>query len=138
MPRVKKRTKLRRDLTDHHVTQLLTGFDFFGDAFGKGKPNLEDMRDAWDSLRDELLPKFIAENPGERPFAWWKFDAPEPRRQLIHRYSDESKAKVLEHSGAEDLRLLLAAYDNKPEPEPELDYLKRNGLLTPTELAHDN
>jgi hypothetical protein len=36
----------------------------------------EKMRVAWEANRDTLLPDFIEQNPGRRPFIWWKFDAP--------------------------------------------------------------
>lgn len=34
---------------------------------------------AWADVRDELLPAWIREHPGTRPFAWWECDAPELR-----------------------------------------------------------
>ncbi|WP_033336892.1 hypothetical protein [Thioalkalivibrio thiocyanodenitrificans] len=37
------------------------------------------MRLDWQRHRDVLLPEWIKANPGTRPYAWWKFDAPEPR-----------------------------------------------------------
>jgi len=40
------------------------------------------MRKGWKVLRGELLPKWIAEHPGTRPYAWWVFDAPERRRRI--------------------------------------------------------
>jgi hypothetical protein len=36
---------------------------------------------AWGDVRDELLPQWIREHPGTRPFAWWEQEAPEPRRE---------------------------------------------------------
>jgi hypothetical protein len=34
---------------------------------------------AWAEMRDELLPAWIKEHPGTRPWAWWEQEAPEPR-----------------------------------------------------------
>lgn len=86
MPRVKRRTKRRRTgYTDAHIRQLLTGHEWFGDAFGRddrGTLDVDAMREAWEALRGELLPKWIAEHPGTRPYAWWVFDAPERRRRI--------------------------------------------------------
>ncbi|WP_232199382.1 hypothetical protein [Thioalkalivibrio thiocyanodenitrificans] len=39
----------------------------------------ERMRRDWERHRDQLLAEWSATNAGTRPFAWWKFDAPEPR-----------------------------------------------------------
>ncbi|MCC6228523.1 MAG: hypothetical protein IT432_04775 [Phycisphaerales bacterium] len=44
--------------------------------------DLDLARRAWEELRDELLPEFIREHPLTRPWAWWRFDAPEPRSPL--------------------------------------------------------
>ncbi len=33
-------------------------------------------RRLWNELRDELLPGWIADHPGTRPWAWWSFDGP--------------------------------------------------------------
>ncbi len=36
----------------------------------------------WTEAREELLPKWIRENPCTRPYMWWEVDAPEPRRRV--------------------------------------------------------
>lgn len=41
----------------------------------------EPMPPPWEDVRDELLPAWIREHPGTRPFAWWQEEAPEPRRE---------------------------------------------------------
>ena len=40
------------------------------------------LRAVWVEHREEILEDFIDENPGRRPWAWWKYDAPEPRLRL--------------------------------------------------------
>ena len=87
MPRVKRRTKRRKTgYTEAQVDHLLTGHDMFGDGFGtdgpSGECNVDAMHAAWLDLRDKLLRQWIAEQPGTRPYAWWRFDAPEPRRRI--------------------------------------------------------
>ena len=37
------------------------------------------LRDAWDVRRDDLLARWRRDHPGERPWAWWVFDADEER-----------------------------------------------------------
>ena len=36
----------------------------------------------WRELREAVLTAWGAARPGSRPWAWWQFDAPEPRRTL--------------------------------------------------------
>jgi hypothetical protein len=85
MPRgVRRRAKPRDEWTREQRQQLITGFEFFGKGFGRegsiNRPlNLDLAREAWNELRAELLPEFIASKPFSRPWAWWQFDAPEPR-----------------------------------------------------------
>src|SRR5262249_38366366 len=87
MPRgVRRRAKARDDWTREQRRQLLDGHEFFGKGFGRPwsihRPlDLDLARVAWNELRAEILDEFIANNPGHRPWAWWQFDAPEPRRQ---------------------------------------------------------
>jgi hypothetical protein len=81
-------TKRRRRGYEHRATldsertreHLLTGQDW---SVLDG-PLLDDgaLRLAWEQLRDELLAEHVAEHPGSRPWAWWRWDAPEPRRQV--------------------------------------------------------
>lgn len=41
------------------------------------------MKSDWERNRETLMAEFIAAYPGERPYAWWLFDAPrEPVRQI--------------------------------------------------------
>jgi hypothetical protein len=64
-------------------------------------PETIDLRDdpaawsaVWAELRDELLPQFIAENPGRRPAAFWTWDAPEDVD-----LDEESEVEVLHAAG---------------------------------------
>jgi len=47
-------------------------FDRFTRKFGK----------EWAKHKKEIMPGWINEHPGTRPWAWWKFDAPEMRKRL--------------------------------------------------------
>ena len=40
----------------------------------------DELRAAWNEVRDEILAAWIATAPGTRPSHWWRFDA--PRQQL--------------------------------------------------------
>ena len=56
---------------------LLTAVIYLRDESDRAlvRPLLDGLQQAWKRRRDELLPAFIAENPGTRPWAWWAFDA---------------------------------------------------------------
>ncbi len=84
--RARRRHGRRQPLSKAQRSWLLWGHD--GDA----KPTLEDhlartapnvVRHLWREHRAELLPEFIAEHPGRRPHAWWRFDAPERSRKRL-------------------------------------------------------
>ena len=84
MPRVLRRPHDRnKGYTDADVRHLQTGCGFFV-TFGRRDEfavTQEDVADAWAELRDDLLPPWIADHPGTRPWAWWAFTAPERRRR---------------------------------------------------------
>lgn len=96
MPRANKRRPkrraLRRDANDEDLFQLVSGGRYF-------EPLLPDdvLAELWELWRDELMaawlgtgpwPALLIEcwpsvkanaKPGTRPYAWWRFDSPEPR-----------------------------------------------------------
>jgi len=78
MPRRPRRLKkLRVPISEHLKKYLLTGEhtneDF--EVFLLLKDWVK-LKAIWNSHREELMPEFIEENPGKRPWAWWRFDAP--------------------------------------------------------------
>jgi hypothetical protein len=155
MPRVSRRSKRRTaGYTDQHIQQLLTGVTLscmsgFG-AIHKGIGDEGGMRAAWNELRDQLMPQWIAEHPGTRPYAWWKFDLPERRRRtdgVIHPFDDPVRNTEVELRAAQHPQFREFAFDlfyGKPRClftqddfgatyEGELAYLDRLNLLTPEE-----
>lgn len=40
-------------------------------------------KDLWRQHRADILSEFIREHPGQRPSAWWRYDAPEPGRRRL-------------------------------------------------------
>jgi len=153
MPRLKRKDKKRvRGYGESRaVRRALIGgsyFAFMDDLrFGPGPTLGHDVAvEAWAELRDELLPAFIVEHPGQRPWAWWECEAPEPRRridELPHPFKDDRREAQL----AEDRRnpdyalheLEYSLYFGLPGLwvlesdgdgyEPEKDCLHRLGLL---------
>jgi hypothetical protein len=65
----------RADAPDECATRWL-------DVFIGSQGTAAVARACWEAVRDELLSEWIAEYPGTRPWAFWEFDAPEPRLRL--------------------------------------------------------
>jgi hypothetical protein len=92
--RKKKRSKRPGQAQQWQIEYLLFGFytvpggqrsirKGLGLLYGEPAPT------PWGEVRDDLLPKWIMERPGSRPWAWWQEEAPEPRRE------DESELEFL-------------------------------------------
>jgi hypothetical protein len=105
--------------------------------------NDEQKRQRWEEHRDELLAEWGAAHPATRPWAWWRYEALEPRQCV---------------SGAELLLPTLApgdwqwcwkedfgipgfvqcrpdGFDGLPEVESEAAYLDRHRLLSRAERS---
>lgn len=147
MPTIRGRTRgWRRDeMGDEHRRVLLTGHDY-GSVF----QDASERRGTWDELRDELLPTWIAANPGTRPWAWWAFDAPERRQRVngLHPFDNPERfaqlkrlhadASVQTRSAQTALffgkpRMLITRDDFTAKYETEPQYLRRLDLLTEAE-----
>lgn len=115
MPRPAKRQRTRRNMPMTRLGRLheLThGYSFFDDdAFA----DEDDMREGWESVREGMLPNWIRDHPGTRPYAWWKFDSP---------------VRVTWHTRVGEHAFVSVAGG---APEPQRDFLERFGLLTQTE-----
>lgn len=116
MPRVKRREKRRTEgYTQGHRIQLENGFDFTpveSGGFGKwhvppSRQTFDDdaCRQGWHDLGDDILAEWIIELPRTRPWAWWRYDAPEPRPE------GETEAAYLERLG------LLTEYETECSDE---------------------
>ena len=57
-----------------------------GDSFGLGSafPDDDAEREAWAAHRDAVLQEHIEQNPGSRPYAWWRHSSPQSRDEQIH------------------------------------------------------
>ena len=86
---------------------------------GFGPETEEELQAGWLWVRDTLLPAYIASRPGQRPWAWWEFQAPEPRRRV---------PPPPEKPGRKPMPSMLAGYR-----ESSLEYLTRLDLLSAAE-----
>ena len=104
--------------------ELLNGRAFFGPS------PTELLREAWAAWGKWITAQWIETFPGTRPFAWWLCDAPGERRTTD--YFDR------EHASGRDSMLIhgiLYTCSLPPKQESEVDYLRREGLLSAEEEA---
>jgi len=91
------RRATRTQIPDGAILQLATGWDFFGDGWGRelGPSELSQMRDAW---RDPSIRRAVqkrteaAHGPGVRPFAYFLF-APDGRDSRVLTAVDVREAR---------------------------------------------
>ncbi len=151
MPVLKRRPRLRStpamELTIWRRDKLITGYSWDFLLQPREMPLCdEDLRVVWETNRVAVLAYVFGEynayalrwKPYQknhfRPWAWWKWDAPEPRRVLSVRPDIDASAeglndplKQIHHADSwESLGIAVV--------EAEVDYLARLGLLTETEL----
>lgn len=111
---------------------------------------IDEHKVLWKNARDTVLEKFVAEHPCRRPWAWWRFDSPEPRRRIggTGKSTHESMNFApgfsfgLPTSWTKliDVELKLAKKndlidpDDPPTFESQASYLQRHNLLAPEEI----
>lgn len=79
MPRVaRKQMRARTEYGEWHRYHLRTGHAFFVEDL----KTEADERECWEALKDEVMAEWVQENPGTRPWAWWKYEEPERRRRI--------------------------------------------------------
>jgi hypothetical protein len=126
MPRPLKRGLARSNFAgERTIEKLLGGHDW---PFLEGPLLDEDqLREVWEEMGDSLLADFIAEKPGCRPWAWWVFDATEPRRR-----TGDAPDPIGDELWFGKPRLTRGV-PPKDAYESERAYLDRLGLLTDEE-----
>jgi len=97
-------------------------------------------REAWECLRDELLPDWIVEYPGSRPAAWWEFDSPGRRERIDGEPCPGDVAEYPKYPQGYELGVPLQSVFTWPVEreagyESQRDFLTRHNLLTESEVA---
>lgn len=132
------RSAAQPEVPDWHRQLLIDGnWKAAADAGGLDAflTRLEDHRRAWARIGAELVAEYRKKNSGCRPWAWWIFDAPEPRRMI----GGSGKPRVFEKDflGAVTFgipRCILGEKPKKPARfESQAEFLQRHGLLTAAE-----
>ncbi len=143
MPRKKFSDKRRSTLTDGQMSYLRTGVFPPGDAgIYFFKIDDEKVKAAWESVGADLVAECVKRSPGTRPWAWWRFDAPETRKRLGGRGTLRNKIALLDFGMPKlglnwiipaDVRVGINAIPvdpaNPPSFESSANYLRRLGLL---------
>jgi hypothetical protein len=97
----------------------------------------------WAIHRDAILSAWIAEHPGTRPWAWWKFEAAEPRRCVVgaellmstREPTDWEFVWRAAHGVPAFLQSRPSGYLGLPTVESQATYLDRLGLLAAEERS---
>lgn len=80
MPRVRRRSKHRPDVPDEAYVELLSNGHHWPFVFNRDTLTDEELADLWAEFGERVTAEHIAEHPCTRPWGWWKFEMPEPRR----------------------------------------------------------
>lgn len=71
----------------------------------------ESIRQAWSECRSQLLPAWIRNHPGTRPWGWWRHEAPEHRRRVDGKpHPFEYRPRILYVANSGSTELQRAAY----------------------------
>lgn len=133
MPRKRRASKRKRtELTWAQLSELILGpgenIEYSSRVLGPYYPNRsafdseEQAREVWLEHREQFEQYCPGSCPGHRPWGWWQFEAPEPRR-ILGWVQDEPS--VISADGTLGGR--------SPVLEDEEEYLRRLGLLRPDE-----
>jgi hypothetical protein len=87
-------------------------------------------RQLWREHGSAVLAAWIRARPGTRPAAWWRCDAPEPRRRLAGVGEPKLNGR---HLGV-PAEWFSVDPENPPLFESEPAFLRRHGLLQPGEV----
>ena len=136
MPRVRRRAHRQRAAwTDQHRMHLQRGYSFFaGEGFARN-PDIEQVRAAWNDLRDEIMAAWIEQRPGTRPWGWWAFDGPGRRERIdgsVHPF-DKPNFQGERRLSFGKPATMRTVDDFEAVYESEVDYLRRHDLLEPSE-----
>jgi hypothetical protein len=118
----RKKTAKKRALNRDETKWFLTGA-FSMDDIGRDEDR---ARTIWGEIRSAVLSAWVS-LPGSRPFAWWKFEAPEPRLCITDKHIYDVRPSIPKKYcfGLP----VIHDHRGRMEFETEHDYLVRLGLL---------
>ncbi len=101
MPRFSRKSKRRSGGENEHLVEHLLEGNCLDCLIDPATHDRQDLRQEWNRLRDTLLPAFVREHPGERPWAWWEFDSPGRRERLrggLHPFDNKERTLAVAKS----------------------------------------
>ena len=126
MVRIHRRAVIRKtDFTRQRRLHLEHGFDFVGLGYGD---DLDEMASDWETHRRTIMRDWLKHRPLTRPWGWWRWDAPEPRRCWKNGTPTTYRGEL--HKGCPRM---LDATNRDIQWETEAMYLERLGLVTASE-----
>jgi hypothetical protein len=124
----------RRELDAHHICQLITGHVYF---LGEGFTDAADLAAGWRQIGAALVVWHVEECPGSRPWAWWRLEAPEPRRLYTGEPhmcpARQRHGAAADYFGAPHVYGCTECFIERYESQAH--FLRRLGLLLPQEEA---
>jgi len=135
-----RKQRLRRKATGYnefHRLQLRHRWDYLDGAWGDDESAFPAMEKAWRQIGDSVLQEHIADRPGTRPWAWWRFSLPAGERRertdgKPHPFDDPAFDQPRELHYGEPL--YLREHDRGARFETQREYLERRNLLLPCEV----
>jgi hypothetical protein len=109
------------------VTLDRLGEFLFLERDNSGDLDQEQAEDIWAYHGERILAEWIAKRPGTRPWCFWVFDV-EAERPILKPLDPETEAMVRGHSS------FFGVLVNDFYQESEVSYLRRNNILTDTEI----
>ena len=90
----------------------------------------DERRQAWEERREAIMEEYLTppSSPGQRPWAWWEFEAGRPDH--LEPYPDLDHFLDREHWSEDEEAEAYDNYENEP-----IIWMAANGHLTPDELA---
>jgi len=111
----------------------------FQKMFWGNLPYEESEQGVWDQIRDEVLEAYVREHPGRRPSAFWRFDAPEPRRKVagggVPAWDRPEKSHMRKPTFSFGIAFqwVDTGLEKDPAFESQAEFLRRHDLLLPGE-----
>jgi hypothetical protein len=152
MPRSHRQSRKRKGSSDRReriVCEVLRRGYSIETVFGEPEPTEAELEQCWERYGDEIVAEWVEQQPGSRPWGWWRFEAPEVRQRVdgVHPFDDPSYQQEADRYRRKGWIDLMATTFGVPKYQPgdwwagfsraeyedEWSYLDRHGLLTDQE-----
>ena len=134
MPSTRKRIRRRyippisKNFSDYLLYDVRADGDF---DFFLFKINRERQKHLWQENQVRFMAEWVESHPCSRPFGWWKFEAPEPRKMIGGKGTRAGQKRNYGQSFKFGVPQYWLEIDGKSPPmfESQAAFLQRLGLL---------